>query len=52
MFKVKNDLSPKFVTDTILQQGQSQCNLRCRNNFRTPAYDLFITDPKVFNFFD
>ena len=26
MFKVKNDLSPKIVTDTFLQEAQTQYN--------------------------
>ena len=28
MFKVKNDFSPKIVTDIFLQQAQTQSNLR------------------------
>ena len=36
MFEVKNDLSPEIVTETFLQQAQTQYNMRY-HDFRTRA---------------
>lgn len=58
MFEVKNDLSPEIVTETFLQQAQTQYNMRY-HDFRTRAIrsvyhcseSILFLGPQIWNSF-